>query len=618
MKKDSYMTINKVGEYLGISPATVRNWIKSDKIGTIIVNGKTFIPNEELSALQNTIDNTQLLKSRRNKSRNSANFIPKAYIDTNSPNFKIILSLLKDSSNSIDSSFDLVYHCAATIMKQRQIPDELISDLLPEYIAPFKEYPIKYIEGEDTLGMLYISMQNLIAKKSTGAYYTPYFAVDLMISKLSFDNQKICDPSCGTGNFLLRLPDNVPLDNIYGYDIDELAISIARINLATKFQIQTRDELEIIKHNIRPLNYLLSDPADSCDIYIGNPPWGYNFSPLEKRTINSRYFKYEKKARPESFALFIEKSVDLISKNGLVSFLLPESILDAGIHEWIRSHITNMVSVQSIHYLGDIFDKVQCPCVILTVGKELENDKPIDVSFYKKNKGLILTRMFQVPNNRITDKNFNVLTTNEEYEVIRKISSCPHFTLKDNADFALGIVTGSNKTTLKDYREDGFEEILKGKDIHKYYYDAPSSFINFNPAKLQQVAPEHLYRKKEKLFYKFIANEPVFAYDDTGMLSLNSANILIPNVPNYSIPYIMALLNSPVISYYYRHTFRSVKVLRSAIEDLPLATCDFDTMLSISDLALTIAKDKGNDIQKIDALNEMILKLYDISTDDLS
>ncbi len=157
MKNDSYMTINEVGEYLGISPATVRNWIKSDKIRTISLDRKTFISKDELKNLQNTIDSTKLLKSRRKKSRQNSNFIPKAYIDTRSPNFKVIMSLLKDPSISIDSSFDLVYHCAATIMKQREIPDELIAVLLPEHITnDINEYPVKYITFQWCLPLLYI------------------------------------------------------------------------------------------------------------------------------------------------------------------------------------------------------------------------------------------------------------------------------------------------------------------------------------------------------------------------------------------------------------------------------------------------------------------------------
>ena len=121
-----------------------------------------------------------------------------------------------------------------------------------------------------------------------------------------------------------------------------------------------------------------------------------------------------------------------------------------------------------------------------------------------------------------------------------------------------------------------------------------------------------MYRSKEKLFYKFIANEPVFAYDSKGTISLNSANILIPRVPGYSALYIMAVLNSDLMSFYYRHTFKNMKVLRSAIESLPIAKCDNDTMNTISTLALDIVYEKKTSSEKISRLNALIDNLYSL------
>jgi uncharacterized membrane protein YkgB len=101
------------------------------------------------------------------------------------------------------------------------------------------------------------------------------------------------------------------------------------------------------------------------------------------------------------------------------------------------------------------------------------------------------------------------------------------------------------------------------------------------------------------------------------MLTLNSANIVIPKVPDYSALYIMAILNSPVMSFYYRHTYKSVKVLRSAIEDLPIACCDPQTMTEISELAMKITLESAQNSVNIEQLNNRILELYGISANEL-
>ena len=55
-----------------------------------------------------------------------------------------------------------------------------------------------------------------------------------------------------------------------------------------------------------------------------------------------------------------------------------------------------------------------------------------------------------------------------------------------------------------------------------------------------------------------------------------------------------------------------MKVLRSAIESLPIAKCDNDTMNTISALALEIADEKKKSSEKISRLNALIDNLYSL------
>lgn len=48
---------------------------------------------------------------------------------------------------------------------------------------------------------------------------------------------KVLDPCCGTGNFLLQLPDVLPFDSIYGNDIDAASVKITRLNMALKYNV---------------------------------------------------------------------------------------------------------------------------------------------------------------------------------------------------------------------------------------------------------------------------------------------------------------------------------------------------------------------------------------------
>ncbi len=629
--EQSTLRVSDASAILGISQATVRNWAKLGKLNVFSASPLLFLE-KDVYALHKELESSGLLRSRRNKTRLTGNLIPKTYIDSASPNYIPVKELLEALTDTDCSGQSLLPSVIRTVAKEllslRGTPKEISLKLLDQtpFKAPSKEkgtelnsrFSPSFIPGEDLLGMLYLSLRSLRAKKNTGAYYTPYFVVDRLVSGIpDLPLQRCCDPACGTGNFLIRLPDNLPLECIYGYDIDETAIAIARINVALKYNIQSQRELDTIFTNIRCSDFLgisaaLSTPENSGNtpsfsVILGNPPWGYVFSKDEISRINESFVSYDGNKTPESFSLFVEKGLEKLKEGGTLSFLLPETILGTDIHKRIRSLILKEAAVTSIIYLGDVFDKVQCPSVILTLshptadhsqplhhnvtgggsqmqGYRLANTISVSYENHRQIPPKVHNR-FQTDGSRISPESFHILCNDTEYALLQKIGSVPHFTLQGNADFALGIVTGANRTLLKDVKDipnasektgagnQGLEPILKGKDIEKFLIRKATSFVHFDPDSFQQCAPTEMYRAKEKLFYRFIAEEPVVALDRNGSLSLNSANIIIPHVEGYSATYIMALLNSQVLSFYYQNTFRSMKVLRSYLEALPLAKC---------------------------------------------
>lgn len=97
----------------------------------------------------------------------------------------------------------------------------------------------------------------------------------------------------------------------------------------------------------------------------------------------------------------------------------------------------------------------------------------------------------------------------------------------------------------------------------------------------QQAAPLELYRAPEKLIYRFINRQLVFAYDDRQRLTLNSCNVVIPHIPGLDMRYIMAILNSRVAQYIYEKRYNAVKVLRSHIENIPVPVADEETQRRI-------------------------------------
>ena len=131
--------------------------------------------------------------------------------------------------------------------------------------------------------------------------------------------------------------------------------------------------------------------------------------------------------------------------------------------------------IRLIEYLGNAFDKVQCPAIILQFQKRASAFTTNGLSVIQDNKSFVIGTEREV-----TADYFNFTTTDEEYALLNKLLHIPaHHTLKGHADCALGIVTGSNKEYLAQEKSESNEMILKGSDVYKFKAHETNNYITF-------------------------------------------------------------------------------------------------------------------------------------------
>jgi len=589
-------SLQDVCRLLSISTATAKNWIRLGKL-TTKEDGSSF-DKSYIDALYYRMKDGEddRLKSRRNKKSVTGRVLYKDYI-RNGVNQTVIQNILATHRNlsqqelrvilanfavqlyyqSCDKDFRHT-NVLSTYLEQGAAKETfytLITDLLKKKIveksdtaniADLLEYRLSFVPGEDTLGFVYISLRDLGQRKSSGVYYTPSTTVSLMnegIFECTDGTAKtFCDPCCGTGNFLIDLVrKGVSPDQIYGQDMDEISVQITRINLFLLCQQMTKDQL--YSHFLCG-NTLKDTFPEKFDVVLGNPPWGFEFSKEDVEYLVSRYVTAKAKGM-ESFELFVEKALSMLAPGGIMAYVLPEAILSVAAHAQARKLLIRDCSFSFISFLGNVFSGVQCPAILLGVTLACPGRVVGCKVTTKKDT-------FTIMEQRNLEK--DVLTlhlSDEEMACLTDIASIenPAY-LRGNARFGLGIVTGNNQAFITDKKKDGYETILKGCDILRYKCRQSDNYIQFVPQQFQQVAPEEMYRAPEKLLYRFISQVPVFAYDDGQTLSLNSCNILIPEIEGLHIKYILAILNSSVAAYYLSKKFHSVKLLRSHLENLPI------------------------------------------------
>lgn len=642
------ISLNQLCSMLSISVATGRNWMKLGKLTSQAQIKRThYFSKEYADSVKRALEKGEnaALKSRRNKKYVSGSNIYSSYVSETSTapkQVQFLLDLIEHNKIHIGELeiSALLAECGIQLLLHDQIDSSvgnclynylngalplngyefLINDLIVDnegtlaFIQHFPELfqiTYRYEEQEDVLGLLYISTKNLGTRKATGSYYTPTRVVKALCNKLfeysTASQKRFLDPCCGTGNFLLQLPDTINFLDVYGNDTDSVSIKLCRINLAIKYSV--KDPVLLYEH-VTNEDYLNHNFTGTFDYIIGNPPWGYDYNTEEKETLCKKY-EAANGTTVESYDIFIEQALRDLTPHGVVSFVLPEALLNVKSHAPIRKILADTCKFKYLNFLGNAFDKVQCPCIIF----QLEyTGEPVSTIGMEVQDG---QRSFQINTKRqITPACFSFLTTDEEYSVLNKIRTINNKCyLAGNAKFALGIVTGNNKKYLSNTGTDENEMVLKGSDLCKYRYNSASNYIVFKPESFQQIAPIEYYRAPEKLLYRFICSQLVFAYDDKQTLSLNSCNLVIPTFSDLNMKYILAILNSRVAQYYFKKTFNSVKVLRSHIEQIPIPRISKEQQEDcLKYVEILLTAHETAQIDKIyDELDQRIAHLYDLT-----
>jgi type I restriction-modification system DNA methylase subunit len=589
------VSIDKAAQIIGVSSATIRNWVKAGYVSPVNARPLAF-SEDSLMVLKNQISDgsIQKLHIRANKAQSKQHFVPlESAVNTDVlENLQLIVQKFKESKLEIEPLLFLATICQLEQnfeMKRNTQIDffDLTQAVFTRVLVEQEMYNWQASLGtiqhkdlylsvydllleqntDDFLGILYQSLRSEGNKSNLGSYYTPTHLVHEALKDVTLENVgNFLDPCCGTGKYLIGAARVFSLqpESIYGFDIDRLAIQIARINLLLHFKTVE------FSPNIFCLD-ALSDLANGdffCttnhligffDVIATNPPWGaYKNSSIPKQ--------FEDVLQSgETYSMFILKSLQLLKKKGVMSFILPESILKIRTHADIRAYILKNSSIIRVIQLGRQFSGVFTPVIRLDLKKVVSEDHWLDLIDDKN----VVTRVNQNRFLNNSDFVFDTQVDSAEEIVIQRIYDVPHTTLKNRSAWALGIVTGNNSKFLRLEQLPNLEPIFRGSDIQPFYLGKAKTFIEFTPNEFQQVAPERFFRAKEKLVYKFISKKLVFAFDNTQAITLNSANILIPKIPTMSIKVVMAFLNSSVFQFLFTKKFATHKVLRGDLEKMP-------------------------------------------------
>lgn len=219
-------------------------------------------------------------------------------------------------------------------------------------------------------------------RKVRGHFSTPPFLVEQILDACGFTSdrdlysQRILDPACGSGNFLVgaarrliqagkyaeRSPQVIKSaihSALWGLDPDPVACFLAE----TQLQMLLEQELGGAIARKHPQQRLHIHQADGLvfpwqeqqrqgyvDLFLANPPYL-----AAKNTDLSGYRVTEGRGQADSYLLFLELALRIVRPGGWLALVLPDAVLARtnAVHE--RRHLLARTTVHHLWHLAGVF-----------------------------------------------------------------------------------------------------------------------------------------------------------------------------------------------------------------------------------------------------------------------
>jgi type I restriction-modification system DNA methylase subunit len=431
----------------------------------------------------------------------------------------------------------------------------------------------------------------------------------------------ICDPACGSGaflnqslNFLISehqyidelqsklfgdsmvlsdIENSILENNLFGVDINEESVEITKLSLWLR-TAQPNRKLNSLSSNIKCGNSLIDEPIEGVenyfkweqefpkvfekggfDVVIGNPPF-VQLSEDSNTTIHIKNYllnRYKSSmGRLNTFGFFLKLSLTISRKNGISSYIIPNTILTQEYYKKIRLDLLNDSEItEIIQFLELPFQDAVVENVILSyINKHPKKTNSIKIINSKIREFSLNKEINQSEFLNNLDYNFNIYEKKENKLIKDKL---------DKNNVKLGELTDVNQAIAlkgsrdlwvhKEILDFNYVKVLEGgKNINRYVLNWGGDYLDYKKEGIHSCHSTKIFTSEEKIFFRRVANKLIGTLDTNKLYGLHTL-VVINIKKNYkssiNIKYILSLFNSKVLSYYYKTNFSSTKTVFSEI-----------------------------------------------------
>jgi methylase of polypeptide subunit release factors len=474
-------------------------------------------------------------------------------------------------------------------------------------------------------------------------------------------------------NIVMRI-----LDNISGIDINPLACILCQINI----HFELFELLKIIKSedkdfhlpifNIIHSNSLVINETEQYDYVVGNPPYLFirDIPNPQKQIIEKGNFDTND-GQYDYYQIFIELGIRLLRSKGILGYIVPDSLLALSNRSILRKYIYNNTKIREIYNIGPQFEDPIVSNIILVLQKESDvqerernfikvrfsDQEPreiyqnyleewdykflihlIDEDIYLIN---YLNNKFPKLKDLIKKEDFNIILS-RGIELTKKgeiiyCNNCKKYFPLPKKEL---VCKDCGEPFEAKYVENIIFDIIPNDDDNVYslflysikryqakdykYIDIGKKGINYKNFDLY----------KDRVIIRQLSQNNLICATYDKKLSLTSQSLY--NLKIYESPveefnnlYILGILNSMLLSYYFIKSFGSYKklfprILIEKIKDLPIKVPENNRekgfALNVIEKVESLLNMNENDLDKFkkeqEEIDDIVFNLYNIQESD--
>lgn len=310
--------------------------------------------------------------------------------------------------------------------------------------------------------------------------------------------------------------------------------------------------------------------AGGFDVVIGNPP--YVFARGQNFTQEIKNYYYDKFSlvdyQVNTYLLFIEKSYSLIKQGGYFGFIIPNNWLTIDTFKKLREFIIKNTSELKIINLKDkIFEDANVDTCLLLF-KKFQPNNVLLAEFVEKN---IIIKNHK-PYNEILNNENLILNINlsENNELLLKKINTNSYSLVEKANVSTGLkayqIGKGHPVQTEDIKEERkfhslskidktYVKYLEGKDVNRYLLTWAGEYLSYGDwlAEPRKSVPFNTSR----ILVRQIPSQPPYCINAiyTDDHCLNDINSMVIFDFNANPLFILSILNSKIISFWFINTF---------------------------------------------------------------